>query len=315
MVKLIFGLMGSSVAKSSASLSTLPGTIAFLTLLRAHDITELDTARVYNGGRQEELLGQVPAGLRDHFKISTKAPGFGPGTLAPENIRKNCEDSLEALGLRKCDIYYFHGPDRETPLEEQCRAVNELYRDGKFEKFGISNLSPDEVEKIYEICQKGGYVLPSVYQGGYNPLTRGAEERLFPLLRRFRMSFYAFSPLAGGFFAKPVKDLMNPAQGSRYDAMKHFGQMYLTDEAIAGREELEAICEKQGLTVRDATLRWLMHHCILDEADGVVLGAGTVEQAEANLKGAKGGPLPAEVVKCFDGLWDRVKEGAWQGYS
>jgi aryl-alcohol dehydrogenase-like predicted oxidoreductase len=77
------------------------------------------------------------------------------------------------------DIFYFHGSDRQTPLEEQRKAANELYQEGKFERFGVSNLLVDEVQTIHDICKKEGYVLPTVYQGGYNPLMRSADELLF----------------------------------------------------------------------------------------------------------------------------------------
>ena len=36
-------------------------------------------------------------------------------------------------------MWYLHGPDRTTPYEETLRAVNELYKEGKFKRFGISN--------------------------------------------------------------------------------------------------------------------------------------------------------------------------------
>jgi aflatoxin B1 aldehyde reductase len=55
-------------------------------------------------------------------------------------------------------------------------------------------LSPEEVQTIYDICKIEKYVLPTVYQGGFNPLLRSAEDELFPLLKKLRMAFYAFSP-------------------------------------------------------------------------------------------------------------------------
>jgi hypothetical protein len=46
----------------------------------------------------------------------------------------------------------------------------------------VSNLPAHEAQAIYDICAREGYVLPSVYQGGFNPVARGAEEALFPTL-------------------------------------------------------------------------------------------------------------------------------------
>ena len=37
------------------------------------------------------------------------------------------------------DMWYLHGPDRGTPYEVTLKAVNDLYKEGKFKRFGISN--------------------------------------------------------------------------------------------------------------------------------------------------------------------------------
>jgi aflatoxin B1 aldehyde reductase len=107
------------------------------------------------------------------------------------------------------DIFYFHGPDRQTPLEEQCKAANELYQEVKFEGIVVSYLLVDEVQTIHDICKKEGYVLPTICQVGYNPLIRSADALLFPTLRKLGISFYAFSPLGGGYFTRTVEQLRN----------------------------------------------------------------------------------------------------------
>ena len=37
------------------------------------------------------------------------------------------------------EMWYLHGPDRGTPYEETLHTVNELHKEGKFKRFGISN--------------------------------------------------------------------------------------------------------------------------------------------------------------------------------
>ena len=66
------------------------------------------------------------------------------------------------------------------------------FREGKFERFGISNYTAKEVEEIVLICQKNGWVKPSVYQGPYNAIARLNEDELLPLLRKYGISFYAY---------------------------------------------------------------------------------------------------------------------------
>jgi aflatoxin B1 aldehyde reductase len=46
--------------------------------------------------------------------------------------------------------------------------------------------------EFLEICDKKGYVKPSVYQGQYNLVRREAETTLFPILRKHGMTFIAY---------------------------------------------------------------------------------------------------------------------------
>jgi aflatoxin B1 aldehyde reductase len=304
MVKVIVGMMGSSVAKGSSSMATPAQVLSFLDVVHRHGIRELDTARVYNAGRSEELLGAVSAHSR--FAVSTKAPAFAPGSLSEGNILENCAKSIAALKQDKVDIYYLHGPDRTTSLEEQCRAINKLHREGRFERFGVSNISDAEVQKIHDICVREGYVLPSVYQGGYNPIGRGPERTLFPLLRKLHISFYAFSPLAGGLLAKPLSEITTPAKGTRFEEMKVFGDIYLTPDILSGLARVQAGCDQEGISLLDATMRWFMHHSPLSAEDGVIIGASTEAQIDQSLSACEQAPLPEKVQDAWEELWEVV---------
>ena len=269
MVKIIAGLMGSSVASGSTKLSGPEQLRSFLTVLKNHNIKELDTARVYNSGKSEQDLGAVPE-AHHNFDIATKAPGFSSGSLAFQKVIDNCNASLAALKQSKLDLYYFHGPDRATPLEESLGAIDQLYREGKFARFGVSNYHATEVQAILDICDRQSFVRPSVYQGGYNALARAGENELFPLLRQHNIAFYAYSPLAGGFFSRPATELKTPPAGSRMDQMQVFSAMYVNDLSLEIHDALSKVCGSEGLTLKEATLRWLMHHSVLSGEDGVI---------------------------------------------
>ncbi|KAK6428520.1 hypothetical protein LTR95_015336 [Oleoguttula sp. CCFEE 5521] len=312
MVKIIAGLMGGSVAKGSSSLSSSSQLVPLLVKLQQHGVSEIDTARVYNSGKSEEDIGDVPEPLKASFAIATKAPGFSPGSLAYEKVIANCNASLAALKASKIDLFYFHGPDRRTPMYDSLRAINDLYRSDKFHRFGISNFHVTEVEEIQSLCSKHDFIRPTVYQGGYNAIARVAETELFPTLRKYGMAFYAFSPLAGGYFSRAAEQLRTPPTGSRMDEMKQFSSMYVNDLSLELHEELSAVCAKDGLTLKEATLRWLMHHSALGAEDGLILGASSLEQMEENLRACEGGPLSGELVDLYEEVWKRYY-GA--GYS
>lgn len=304
--KIIVGMMGSSVAKGSTSMATPDQVNDFLNVVKSHNVKELDTARVYNAGKSEELLGTVNA--QKDFLISTKAPGFASRSLTYDAILENSRKSHDALKQDKVDIYYIHGPDRDTPLEEQCRAFGKLYQDGRFSRFGVSNLSAAQVQEIHDICKREGYPLPSVYQGAYSPIHRSAETGLFPTLRKLNIAWYAWGPLAGGLLAKPIDDLLKPKEGTRFHEMPIFGDMYLKKSNIQALKKMNETCEEAGMSMMEATMRWFMHHAPLTSDDGVILGASSKEQVDATLSACEKGPLAEAVVKGWEELWKNVVE-------
>jgi aflatoxin B1 aldehyde reductase len=156
--------------------------------------TTLDTARTYSvhaEGSSEPRIGAVQA--RKRFTIDTKVVSGGVDhPHSRELIAKSIEDSLAALKVPQVDVEYLHWPDRSTPFEETCEAMDKAYREGKFRRFGLSNYSASDVEEIVSICEKRGFVSPSVYQGQYNPIARNVEEELFPVLRRHGIAFHAY---------------------------------------------------------------------------------------------------------------------------
>ncbi|UZJ53104.1 hypothetical protein CBS101457_002424 [Exobasidium rhododendri] len=308
MVKNVVGLMGSSAAKGSSLLSTPPQLSSFLSICKKYQVKELDTARGYNEGRSEEVLGQLKE--RSEFKIATKAPAFSPHSLTYDKIIENCNKSLAALQVDKVDIYYLHGPDSATPLEEQCRAIGQLHKEGKFERFGISNLKDEVVTQVYEICKKQGTVLPSVYQGGYNAIHRKAEVTLFPLLKKYGMQFYCWGPLAGGALGKRIDEVLAPKEGSRYQAMPFFASLFLKEESVRAIKKMTKTCEENQVTLLEASLRWLKHHSPLGEEDGIIIGASTNQQLESNLEACQGGPLNEALVRAFEDMWTEVKDVA-----
>lgn len=305
MVKVIVGTMGRSPFAKTEAMSTPAQFKAFLGACQSYDVKELDTARVYSGGENERLLGEVDAGKQ--FQVSTKINITGDGALKRNSILQSADESLASLREQAVDIFYIHRPDRSVPMEETCSAINDLYQQGKFKRFGICSYAAKEVEEMHTLCKAKGYVLPSVYQGNYNPLARRPETELFPTLRRLGIHFYGFGPLAGGLLAKPAQDISVSNKESRFGALPMLGSFYLKDDMVSQVRKLQDLCRSHGVTSMDATLRWLMHHSPLGPDDGVLLGASSIEQVQGNLKATQGGPLSEDLVGAFEDLWKSVE--------
>jgi len=83
-------------------------------------------------------------------------------------------------------------------------------------------------------------ILPTVFQGNYNAISRHIETDLFPLLRKLNISFYAYSPIAGGFLVKTP----GVEEGSRFGPNARSGAMY---KEMYGGESLLAALEEWGM--------------------------------------------------------------------
>jgi len=114
-----------------------------------------DTARAYapvgSPFHNEELMRRALAG-RDDALIVTKGGHWREGESdfpvdnRPERLRKDVEDSLLALELDCLPLYYVHRVDLDTvPIEESVGALDDLRREGKIARIGISNVTAAQV--------------------------------------------------------------------------------------------------------------------------------------------------------------------------
>jgi aflatoxin B1 aldehyde reductase len=125
--------------------SDLSDCAAILDVFQSHGHAEIDTSRFYGDGSSEEYLGALKwkdRGLVIDTKFYPNVHGLfnRPAThLVPGDMRNGLEQSLTALGAEAVDLWYLHAPDRSVPIEETLKGVNDLYKAGKFEKWGVSN--------------------------------------------------------------------------------------------------------------------------------------------------------------------------------
>jgi aflatoxin B1 aldehyde reductase len=68
---------------------------------------EIDTARVYVGGKQEEWTARADYKARG-FTLATKWYPNQPKAHEPEMLKMKCQESLDALKTESVDIFYLH---------------------------------------------------------------------------------------------------------------------------------------------------------------------------------------------------------------
>ncbi|KAJ1555939.1 Aflatoxin B1 aldehyde reductase member 2 [Cladochytrium tenue] len=309
MVKIVFGTYGD-VWYSDANLAEAAA------VLKEAGIRTLDSARAY--GDSEAVIGRL--GLPARFTVDTKHPGgFHPLGATKESILEVAATSFGLLKTDQIDIYYLHGPDRKTPIEDTLEGINELYKQGRFKRFGLSNFTPDEVEEVVRVAVQKGYVLPTVYQGSYSAVWRKEETTLFPVLRRLGLAFYAYSPTAGGFLTKSRRDLVgdgtpagrfvdNPANVVNQIYRSYFLRPWCLDFL----DRWQRISAESAIPPAELANRWAAFHGVLNDSygDAVIVGARTLEQLRETIAGLKRGPLPQRVVDQVEAVWDAAKSDA-----
>ena len=132
-----------------------------------------DTADIYSRGASEEVLGQALEGRRNDVLIATKATfSTGPGPNDKGSSRyhlvRAAEASLRRLRTDHIDVYFMHGFDALTPVEETVRALDDLVRAGKVRYVGCSNFSGWHVMKSLAAADREGLSRYVSYQGYYS---------------------------------------------------------------------------------------------------------------------------------------------------
>ena len=137
---------------------------------------------------------------------------------------------------------------------------------------------------------------------------------LFPILRKLRIAFYAYSPIAGGFLTKTKEDIQ---QGKgRFDSSSPLGQMY---SGMYGKPSLlealgkwEEIAKEEGVPRAELAYRWVAYHSPLkkENGDAIIVGASSFEQLKETLASVNAGPLSDNAVKKIDEVWKTIDHEA-----
>ncbi|KAF8434526.1 NADP-dependent oxidoreductase domain-containing protein [Boletus edulis BED1] len=247
--------------------------------------------------------------------VDTKVYPGQHGNFSEDGIRESMNRSLAALGKYKIRTLYLHSPDPTVPIKTTLQVINDLYNEGHFEQFGLSNYSSWQVTEIVGIADHHGWVKPTVYEGKYNAIERTVEDELLPCLRHFGIKFYAYSPLAGGVLAGNIlsEEDMAAREGGRWDPQAcRFALAIRSQYApiLPAVRELKEALDRHGLGLAEASYRWLQHHSVLHQDDAVIIAATSVKHMEMNMKNCEGGPLSEGIVELFERAWLRVKANA-----
>jgi aryl-alcohol dehydrogenase-like predicted oxidoreductase len=250
-------------------------------------VSFFDTANSYSTGMAEEILGAAIAGRRQDIILASKATfpmGPGPNDAGSSRhfLRRACEDSLRRLRTDHIDVYYMHGFDENTPVEETLKALDALVTSGKVTYVACSNFSGWQLMKSLAISDRYGWAPYVAHQAYYSLVAREYEWELMPLAIDQGVGTVAWSPLAGGALAGKVRRGQPIPDGTRVSqlGLERAGDVERLFDIVA---VLEEIARETGKTVPQVALNWVLHR---PTVASVVIGARSEIQLRENLAAA-----------------------------
>ncbi len=251
-------------------------------------ITLFDTADVYarpHPGRSEEYLGQLLGAQRQNIVLATK---FG-GVMDAERgwrggsrryIMQAVEASLKRLKTDWIDLYQFHRPDPNTPIEETLRALGDLIQQGKLRYIGVSNMRPWQVADT--VWTARAHNLPNIIscQDEYSLLSRDPDTGLLDAMQHYGLGLLPYFPLASGLMTGKYRRGALPNSGVRLVTTPILRDHFLTDANLDAVERLALFCEERGRTMVELAFSWLLSR---PGVSSVIAGASSRAQLEQNI--------------------------------
>jgi pyridoxine 4-dehydrogenase len=161
-------------------------------------VTLIDTAHLYGGGANEELLAEALHPYPEGLLITTKVgvARTGPDRewrldARPKVLRKQVDEALRRLRVDRIELLQLHRIDPETPLADQLGTLRDLQTSGKIGHIGLSEITAAELDQARRLID-----VASV-QNRYNLLDR-AHEPVLEACETAGIAFLPWRPVAEG---------------------------------------------------------------------------------------------------------------------
>ena len=262
-------------------------------------INFFDTADIYGGTLSEQFLGEALGERRQHVVVATKfgsPTGEGPGNRGGSRryIVQAVEASLRRLNTDYIDLYQYHFPDPNTPIEESLRAMDDLVRSGKVRYIGASNMSAWQAVEAHWVAKSEHLNSFITAQNEYSLIDRRAERELVPACRQYGIGLLPYFPLASGLLTGKYSRGEAPGEDTRIGAWGARGQELLTNRNFDVVEGLQKFAAERDKTLLEVAIGWLASQ---DVVSSVIAGATKPEQVEQNAAAADLHLSPEELAE------------------
>lgn len=227
-------------------------------LNRALDLgyDHFDTANIYGGGANEELLREAVGHRRDEFllasKVGMRVDGPRRGVdCSPDAIAASLDASLARLGTERIDLYYMHRFDPKVPIADSVGAMARAIEAGKIGAYGVSEWSAAHIREAHAVHPM------AAVQPEYSLWTRNVELGVLDTCARLGIALVAFSPTGRGAFGGELKDPSTLEERDLRSRMPRFNAENWPHN-LALIERFCALARGAGVLPAQLALRWVL---------------------------------------------------------
>jgi aryl-alcohol dehydrogenase-like predicted oxidoreductase len=259
----------------------------------------VDTANVYTNGHSEKIIGdhvgRVPS-RRDRVVIATKffgnlfAKDPNGGGAGAKSLLAAAHESLRRLQTDYVDLLWMHAWDRNTPIEETLRALDDLVRAGKVRYLGFSDTPAWKVAQAQVTAQLRGWAPLVALQIEYSLLERTVEGELIPMAQELGLGVTPWSPLKSGVLSgKYTRENAGKVKADRGPWV----EANLNERAYAVIDVVLRVAKELGASPAHVALAWVRSR---PGVSSVIIGARTLQQLDDNLGALEVKLSPAQLA-------------------
>ncbi len=213
--------------------------------------------------------------------------GVNEQGLSRYHILHAVEASLRRLQTDHIDLYYMHGIDPLTPLEESLRAFDDLVTAGKVRYIGVSNFKAWQVMKSIALSEANGWAKFVAGQYQYSLVKRDLEYEFLDLFDEVGIGMTPWGPLGGGFLSGKYPRGEQPQSGRISEASADHEESWErrnNERNWRIVDVVDAIARERGATHSQIALAWVRAQ---PTVSSVIIGVRTMQQLQDNLGAAE----------------------------
>jgi aryl-alcohol dehydrogenase-like predicted oxidoreductase len=205
-------------------------------------------------------------------RIHVRQPGDGSAGDFNKLVRDACRASLRRLQTTSLDMVIFEWNDGLVPIRVTLEAFDQIVRGGLVRFIGAGNFPSWRVVDSLGRAFLRNHCRMEALQTDYSLITRARfEPEAMALCQEQRLGFFARSPLAGGFLARP-HDVEAMFSSVRRDwLLERFGNPY----GEAAQVAVADVAERHAGSPAQVALAWVLHNPAVTSA---VIGVHSVAQ-------------------------------------